>query len=122
MVDAKVTVGFGVAAAGLLILCASLAKIEPHFSAEPWQKDHLHPVAALAWAEAHCDSRLILTTGTPVLQRDDLLAMSGAFDTIEQTQGHARACTMATTRAAAVTERNSRNQGHIAAARVAQAP
>ena len=104
MVDARVKIGLGIAGAGLIVLCASLSKIKAFPVAYPSSDDSLHPVAALAWAQARCDSQMSLRPGTPRLQRDDLLEMSATLDEIEQRQGHAAACTKAETRAAAVAQ------------------
>ncbi len=39
-----------------------------------------HPVAALAWAQANCDSRLMLRPGTPRTQSEILYEVAAAFD------------------------------------------
>jgi hypothetical protein len=104
MFDARAKIGLGIAAAGLIVLCVSLSKINALPVAYPSSGDSLHPVAALAWSQARCDSQKSLRRGTPRLQSDDLLEMSARLDDIEQRQGHAAACTKAEALAAAVAE------------------
>jgi hypothetical protein len=104
MVDARAKIGLGIAAAGLIVLCASLSKINDSPVAYSSSGDSLHPIAALAWAQARCDSQMSLRTGTPRLQRDNLLEMSATLDEIEQRQGLTTACKKAEARAAAVAQ------------------
>lgn len=122
MVDARVTFGLSLVVAGFVILCTSLPEIAPRLSMQPWRGDRLHPVAALAWSTAHCGSQLSLVPGTPGLQRDDLLEISGRFDEIEQEQGHMAACDEALERAAPVAETNRPEYSRIAATGSAQSP
>lgn len=93
------------AIAGLVTLCVSLFMIDAFATAQPWRKDRLHPVAALAWAQARCDSPMQLAPRTPKLQMDDVLEISSRLDEIEQRQGHATACAKAETLAASVAQR-----------------
>jgi hypothetical protein len=105
MVDGRVAIGLCVAAAGLILLSVSLFEIEAFPAAEPWRNDGLHPVAALAWSQARCDSPMKLALGTPKLQMDNLLEISGKLDDIEQRQGHTAACAIAEARAAGVAQK-----------------
>jgi hypothetical protein len=102
MVDARAMIGLGLAAAGLIVLCASLSGIDLFPGAQPSRNDRQHPVVALAWSEAHCDSQLRLRPGTPKLQMEDLIELSAAFDEMERRQGHSTACANAGELAAAV--------------------
>lgn len=104
MVDERSLIGVCVAAAGLIVLCTSLSRIDAFPAAQPWRKDGLHPVAALAWAQAHCDSPMKLAPGTPKLQMDDMLAISSRLDGIEQRQSHVVACAEAEALAASVAQ------------------
>src|SRR5581483_7213370 len=68
MVGARTVLGLGLAFAGLAALTSSLTDIDARPFEQPWRSDRLHPVAALAWAQARCDSKMILAPGTPRLQ------------------------------------------------------
>lgn len=102
MLDVRAMIGLGLAAAGMIVLCTSLSGADLFPGAQPSRNDRQHPVAALAWSEAHCDSRLSLRPGTPRLQMEDLLELSAAYDEVERQQGHAIACARAEDLAAAV--------------------
>ncbi len=102
MVGARLMSGVILAGAGLMTLCSSLAEIDARPFALRWHDDRLHPVAALAWAQTHCDASLTLLPGTPRLQAEDLLQMSAGFDLAEQKEGREAACAMAATLAADV--------------------
>jgi hypothetical protein len=102
MLGAQTVSGVILAAAGLVSLCSALGRIDAAPSLQPWRADGLHPVAALAWAEARCDSHQRLVAGTPRLQAEDLLQISARFDALEEKQGHAAACETAISLAAAV--------------------
>jgi hypothetical protein len=104
MVDGRSLIGACVAAAGLIVLCTSLSGIDAFPAAHPWRKDGLHPVAALAWAQAHCDSPMKLAPGTPKLQMDDMLEISSKLDRIEERRGHGTACANAEALAASVAQ------------------
>ena len=104
MVDRRASIGFFMAVAGLIMLCTALSKIDAFPAAQPWRKDRLHPVAALAWSQARCNSLMKLAPGTPTLQMDDVLEMSSEFDEIEERQGHATACANAEVLAASVAQ------------------
>lgn len=95
-------IGLGLAGVGLAVLCASLVVIDPFPGTQPSRSDRQHPVAALAWSEAHCDSRLDIRPGTPRLQTEDLIELSAAFDEIERRQGHTIACATALALAAPI--------------------
>jgi hypothetical protein len=94
----------GVAAAGLILLCVSLYKLDPKPSIQPWRADGLHPLAALAWSNARCDTQMSPRPATPGLQADDLLEMTARFDEAERQQGHEAACASAMSLAAAVAQ------------------
>ena len=102
MVTGRTLAGVFLAIAGLAIVCSSLAEIDPHPAAQRWQENSLHPVAALAWAQARCDTRLTLSPGTPRLQAEDLLQAAGDFDALEQQHGRGAICRQATALAATV--------------------
>ena len=102
MVTARTLAGVFLASAGLAIVCSSLAEIDPHPAAQRWQDSSLHPVAALAWAQGRCDTRLTLSPGTPRLQAEDLLQVAGDFDALEQQRGRRATCRQATALAANV--------------------
>ena len=102
MVTGRTLAGVFLASAGLAIVCSSLAEIDPHPAAQRWQENSLQPVAALAWAQARCDTRLTLSPGTPRLQAEDLLQAAGDFDALEQQHGRGAICTQATALAATV--------------------
>ena len=123
MLDARAMIGLGLAAAGLIVLCTSLSEVDLFPGAQPSRNDRQHPVAALAWSEAHCDSRLNLRPGTPRLQIEDLLELSAAYDEIERQQGHAVACADAEDLAAAVATPAIRApSARVAFARTSQSP
>lgn len=123
MVDARAMIGLGLAGAGLIVLCTSLAAIDPFPGAQPSRSDRQHPVAALAWSEAHCESRLSLRLGTPRLQMEDLLELSAAFDEMERRQGHSIACANALELAAAVAAPATMTAGErVAFVRTRQSP
>jgi hypothetical protein len=121
MVGARTVSGLILAGAGLMTFYSSLAGVDARPVAQRWRDDRMHPVAALAWAQAHCDADLTLSPGTPRLQAEDLLQMSAAFDSAEQEQGRAAACTTATALAADVATvvgvSNVSRQGLVASAR-----
>jgi hypothetical protein len=123
MVDARAMIGLGLAGAGLILLCTSLPAIDPFPGTQPSRSDRQHPIAALAWSEAHCESWLSLKPGTPRLQMEDLLELSAAFDEMERRQGSSVACANALELAATVatpTLMASREQ--VASARTSQSP
>jgi hypothetical protein len=122
MVDAREMIGVGAAAAGLLLLCSTLPEIETSPLSQPWRKDHLFPVAALAWSQTHCDSNLRIKAGTPGIETEDLLEISARFDEIEQQRGHAAACSSAAARITTVAEVDGSSVRSIASARAVQSP
>jgi hypothetical protein len=94
-------------------LCSSLAGIDLHPAVQRWHDDNLSPVAALAWAQTRCDSRLTLSPGTPRLQTEDLLQTAGEFDVLEQQRGRSATCRKATALAATVSaEANPSEASH----------
>jgi hypothetical protein len=107
----------------MIVLCTSLSGADLFPGAQPSRNDRQHPVAALAWSEAHCDSRLSLRPGTPRLQMEDLLELSAAYDEIECQRGHAVACARAEDLAAAVATPAIRAPSErVAFARMSQSP
>ena len=88
-------IGLSLAGAGFAVLCASLLAINLFPGTQPSRGDRQHPVAALAWSEANCDSRLAIRPGTPRLQTEDLIELSAAFDEMARRQGHTIACATA---------------------------
>jgi len=123
MVDARTLSGLGLAGAGFGILCASLAALDPFPATQPSRTDRLHPVAALAWSEANCDSHFAIRPGTPRLQMEDLIEFSASFDEMARKQGHDIACAKAFALAApiAIPATMSVND-QVAFARTAQSP
>jgi hypothetical protein len=121
MVGARTVSGLILAGAGLMTFCSSLAEIDARPVARRWHSDRMHPVAALAWAQSHCDADLTLSPGTPRLQAEDLLQMSAVFDLAEREQGRAAAFTTATALAAGVSTEaapsNVSRQGLVASIR-----
>jgi hypothetical protein len=121
MLCARDVSGLVLAGAGLLSLCTSLAEIDARSMAQSWRPDRLHPVAALAWAGAHCDADLTLSRGTPRLQAEDLLEMSAGLDLAEREQGREAACAGATALADSVaaegTEASASRNGLVASVR-----
>jgi hypothetical protein len=105
-------------AAGLILLCVSLPELDPKLSAQPWRADGLHPLAALAWSNARCGTRMSPRPSTPKLQADDLLEMTAQYDETEHRQGQEAACAAAMTLAATVAEAGGPSTNE--AARVAQ--
>ena len=85
-----------------MVLCWSLGAVDVEPIVQSWRNDGLSPVAAVAWTQAHCDSPLVLSQGTPRLQSEDLLLMTGGLDNLERTVGHSAACAEATALGAAV--------------------
>lgn len=123
MVDTQAMIGLGLAAAGMIVLCTSLSGADLFPGAQPSRNDRQHPVAALAWSEAHCDSRLSLRPFTPRLQMEDLLELSAAYDEIERQRGPAVACARAEDLAAAVATPAIRaSSERVAFARMSQSP
>jgi hypothetical protein len=104
MLGARAVSGLILVGAGLLSLCSSLAEIDSRPVTQSWHPDRLHPVSALAWAQAHCDSSLSLSLGTPRLQAEDLLEMTAHFDAIDRELGRRQACAKALMLAAEVSE------------------
>jgi hypothetical protein len=102
MVEVRAIIGLSLAGAGLAILCASLSGLDMFPGAQPSRLDRQHPVAALAWSQANCESRASLLPGTPKLQMEDLIEIASTFDEIERREGHETACTTAEKLAAAV--------------------
>jgi hypothetical protein len=91
-------------AAGLVLLCVSLPELDPKLSTQPWRADGLHPLAALAWSNVRCGTRMSPRPSTPKLQADDLLEMTARYDETEHRQGQEAACAAAMTLAATVAE------------------
>jgi hypothetical protein len=60
------------------------------------------PIAALAWAQANCDSALALRPGTPRIQAEDLMRAAAAYDADREAHGLAHVCRQATAVAAPV--------------------
>lgn len=102
MVDVRAMIGLSLAGVGTIALCTSLAALDPFPGTQPSRNDRLHPVAALAWSQEHCDSRLVIRPATPRLQTEDLIELSAAFDEMERRQGHVIACADASALAAPV--------------------
>lgn len=123
MLDARATVGFCLAAAGLIVLSASLADIGMRPGAQPSRPSGEHPLAALAWSEAHCDSRLMLRLGTPRLQMEDLLRLSAAYDDLALRHGRESTCAHTEALAAAIAIPAPANANtHLASAPALQSP
>lgn len=95
-------IGLSLAGAGFAVLCASFLAINLFPGTQPSRGDRQHPVAALAWSEANCDSRLAIRPGTPRLQTEDLIELSAAFDEMARRKGHTIACATALALAAPV--------------------
>ena len=113
MIAARTLGGFFLAGAGVMTVCSSLAGIDPLPAAQRWHGNNLSPVAALAWAQARCDSRLTLSPGTPRLQAEDLLQAAGEFDALEQQRGRPAICRKASALAATVSaEANPSEASH----------
>lgn len=91
----KFTLGGGlIAVAGLATLCLSLAAVDPPM-VRSWQANVAHPVAALAWAQSNCASDLQLVPGTPRLQAEDFLTMTGDLAALDAQRGRKAACSAA---------------------------
>jgi len=118
MVDARVTVGLGMVAAGLILLCVSLPRLDPELSPQPWRVDGLHPLAALAWSNARCGTQMSPRPATPKLQTDDLLEMTARFDETEHRQGKEAACATAMKLAGAVAVSNEPSTNEAARGRL----
>ncbi|NOT71156.1 MAG: hypothetical protein HOP09_07655 [Hyphomicrobium sp.] len=52
----------------------------------------VQPVAALAWAQANCDSMLTARDGTRRIQAEDLMRVASMYDTMRAEKGAAAAC------------------------------
>jgi hypothetical protein len=50
------------------------------------------PLAALAWAQLHCDSTLSARPATPLVQYEDFMRVTAAYDGIRIDEGLAVAC------------------------------
>lgn len=123
MVGARAMIGLSLAGAGFALLCASLVAVDPFPGTQPSRNDRQHPVAALAWSEANCESRLAIRPGTPRLQTEDLIELSAAFDEMARKQGRDIACAKAIALAAsiAIPAAMSAND-QVALARTSQSP
>ena len=95
MVGARAMIGLSLACAGFAVLCASLLALNLFPGTQPSRGDRQHPVAALAWSEVNCDSRLAIRPGTPRLQTEDLIELSAAFDEMARRKGRTIACATA---------------------------
>ncbi|MEQ1651446.1 MAG: hypothetical protein ABL897_03060 [Hyphomicrobium sp.] len=60
------------------------------------------PIAALAWAQTHCDQSLAARAGTPRVQTEDLLRIAALYDATRLSNGADVACTNATRDASSV--------------------
>lgn len=123
MVGARAMIGLTLAGAGIAVLCASFIAIDPFPATQPSRGDRQHPVAALAWSETSCESRLAIRPGTPRLQMEDLLELSADFDEMARTQGHDIACAKAVALAASVAVPATMTMNdQVALARPSQSP
>ena len=68
----------------------------------------IHPVAALAWVQAHCDSSVALDPDTPRIQAEDLIVMTAALDERAAVEGQDRVCRDAVAQAAPISRQGER--------------
>lgn len=87
-------------AAGLASGLASLWALGPNEGAR--SAGPVLPIAALAWAQSHCDKSLAARAGTPRVQTEDLLRIAALYDATRMSDGADVACINATRDAASV--------------------
>jgi hypothetical protein len=92
-----------IAGAGLVILCLSLASIERP-TLRPWTASAPHPIASLGWAQANCATDLQLLPGTPRLQSEDFLRMTGELSVQDSLSGRTSVCSQAVAAARSVSD------------------
>lgn len=91
-----------------VILAAGLAAAwfmaPPLFPTQPTEPQlaAIHPIAALAWVQAHCNSDMALDPGAPRIQAEDLFVMSAALDERAAAAGFDRVCRAASAHASSV--------------------
>jgi hypothetical protein len=90
---------------GLALIAAGLAGLLTQGPRGRISRDGpMLPLAALAWAQANCNSTLAARAGTPRIQSEDLFRVAAAYDAERAEHGLQPACRQAARVASRITE------------------